>query len=88
MRILSKSIAIVFTKCQFQPSYLRYSLEQAGGMGRPDGRISEIAQHSAMYCAHRIRMLLGFSNDFHRRGARTDFDQLEAEQSWQLQEDR
>ena len=54
------------------------SFFQGGGMGRPDRRISDIAPHAAVDCAHGIRMLLGVGNDFHCCCSVTHLDQHKA----------
>ena len=50
---------------------------QAGGMGHPDGRIGNVAQHTAMDRPHRICVGLRIGHEFNRCRARANLYQTE-----------
>src|SRR6266446_2057911 len=56
-----------------------FVLIQGSRMRRSDRGISDVAQHAAVDRTHRIGMLLGVRNKFHRRSSGTNFDQLKTE---------
>ena len=53
------------------------ALFQAGGMRGPDGRIGDVAPHSAVYGPHRICMGFSIGHKFHRCRADANFYESE-----------